>query len=61
MLLVSPAIETPVAAAQTTKLTWLKFRRWAVRRLIVLTVLLTLYVLSIGPMWWVWYSGHRVT
>ena len=61
MLLVSPAIETPVAAAQTTKLTWLKFRRWAVRRLIVLTVLLTLYVLSIGPMWWVWYSGMYVS
>ncbi len=61
MSLASPAAETPVTAAPTSKLTWAKFRRWAVRRLIVLTVLLTLYVLSIGPMWWAWYSGMYVS
>lgn len=61
MSLAPPATETPVAAAQTSKLTWPRLRRWAVRRLIVLTVLLTLYVLSIGPMWWAWYSGMFVS
>ena len=38
-----------------------KVRRWAVKRLIALAVLTTLYVLSIGPMWWVWYSGMYVS
>ena len=26
-----------------------------------MAVLLTLYVLSIGPMWWAWYSGMYVS
>jgi hypothetical protein len=29
--------------------------------MIVLAVLVTLYVLSIGPMWWAWYSGMYVS
>lgn len=53
--------ETAVAVVPTTGLTWLKFRRWAVRRLIVLSVSMTLYVLSIGPMWWAWFSGMHVS
>ncbi len=53
--------ETTIAVTPPTGLTWLKFRRWAVRRGLALTVLLTLYVLSIGPMWWVWYSGMYVS
>lgn len=61
MSFATSAAETPVAAALPSKRTWRKFRRWAVRRLIVLTVLLTLYVLSIGPMWWAWYSGMYVS
>lgn len=57
----TPAAETPIAAAQPPGLTWPKFRAWAMRRLVVLLVLLTLYVLSIGPMWWAWYSGMYVS
>lgn len=53
--------ETTIAVTPPTGLTWLKFRRWAVRRGLTLTVLLTLYMLSIGPMWWVWYSGMYVS
>lgn len=52
---VAAPTETPVG------LTWPKFRRWARRRLIVTVVLLTFYVLSIGPMWWAWYSGMYVS
>lgn len=38
-------------------MTWPNFRRRVVRHVILLTILLTLYVLSIGPMWWSWFSG----
>ena len=55
------AADTPLESVPPSKLKWQKFRRWAVRRLIVLFVLLTLYVLSIGPMWWSWYSGMYVS
>ena len=61
MSLATPAAETSIVAAPTPGLTWPKFRRWAVRRVAVITVLLTLYVLSIGPMWWAWYSGMYVS
>lgn len=61
MLIEPSAVESPPEAAPSTGLTWPKFRRWAVRRVIVLAVLLTLYVLSIGPMWWAWYSGMYVS
>lgn len=56
----SPASET-LAAPSPKKWTWTRFRRALVRRLIVWSILLTLYVLSIGPMWWVWYSGMYVS
>lgn len=56
-----PAAETPILVPPPPKLTWAKFRRWAVRRMLVGLVLLTLYVLSIGPMWWAWYSGMYVS
>ena len=53
--------DSPREATPPTGLTWPKFRRWALRRSIVLLVLTTLYVLSIGPMWWAWYSGMYVS
>ena len=53
--------ETAITSARPTGLTWPKFRRWAKRRAIALLVLMTLYVLSIGPMWWAWYSGMYVS
>lgn len=53
--------ETPLATATPTRWTWAKFRQWAIRRIIALAVLTTLYVLSIGPMWWAWYSGMYVS
>jgi hypothetical protein len=37
------------------------FRRRVVRSALLLVILLTLYVLSIGPMWWAWYSGMYVS
>lgn len=61
MSLAAPVSDTPIQAAPPTGLTWAKFRRWAVRRSIVLAVLTTLYVLSIGPMYWIWYSGMYVS
>ena len=61
MCIAPPISETTIAVSPPTGLTWLKFRRWAVRRVLALTVLLTLYLLSIGPMWWVWYSGMYVS
>lgn len=61
MLIKPSAAETPPEATSPTGLTWPKLRRWAVRRTIALLVLLTLYVLSIGPMWWAWYSGMYVS
>ena len=61
MSLVPPPAESLPEAAPPTGLTWPKFRRWAVKRLIVMTILTTLYVLSIGPMWWTWYSGMYVS
>ena len=33
-------------------------RRAIVRRLVVAAVLLTLYVLSIGPLYWEWYDSR---
>ena len=50
----------PTASPDAARRTWPTFRRWAFRRLLALAVLLALYVLSIGPMWWVWYSGMYV-
>ncbi len=50
----------PASTAPKPGLTWLKVRRFLVRRLVSTILLLTLYVLSIGPMWWVWYSGMYV-
>lgn len=38
----------------------MKLRRFLWRRLLMTFVFLLLYVLSIGPMWWVWYSGMYV-
>ncbi len=61
MSIAPPISETTIAVRPPTGWTWLKFRRWAVRRALALTVLLTLYVLSIGPMWWYWYSGMYVS
>lgn len=37
------------------------FRRRVARCALLLVTLLTLYVLSIGPMWWAWYSGMYVS
>lgn len=51
---------TPATTSQKPRLTWPKVRRFLLRRLLMTIVLLTLYVLSIGPMWWVWYSGMYV-
>ncbi|MFM9963858.1 MAG: hypothetical protein ACKV2Q_21875 [Planctomycetaceae bacterium] len=53
--------DIPASTEKPVGLTWPKFRRWAIRRLIVLTVSMTLYVLSIGPMWWAWFSGMHVS
>ncbi|MCX7419063.1 MAG: hypothetical protein NT013_05940 [Planctomycetia bacterium] len=50
----------PASTAQKPGLTWLKVRRFLLRRLLSTILLLTVYVLSIGPMWWVWYSGMYV-
>lgn len=61
MLVNPPAAVPKPEDASPKQLTWIKLRRWAVRRLVVLSVLLTLYVLSIGPMWWAWYSGMYVS
>lgn len=51
------SVPTPAITSQPSRLTWLKVRRILLRRFLATVVLLTLYVLSIGPMWWVWYSG----
>ena len=48
------------ATPQKPRLTWSSWRRWVLRRILATFILLTLYVLSIGPMWWVWYSGMYV-
>ena len=56
----APSLPTPVTPSLKPRLTWPKFRRWLLRRLLATAVLLMLYVLSIGPMWWVWYSGMYV-
>ena len=61
MSLAPAASDVPAPTEKAVGPTWSKFRRWAVRRLIVMLVLLTLYVLSIGPMWWAWYSGMYVS
>ena len=61
MSLAPAATDVPASAETPAGMTWPKFRRWAVRRLIALLVVLTLYVLSIGPMWWEWYSGMYVS
>ncbi len=61
MSLAPPLVESLPEVAPPAGLTWLKFRRWAVKRLIVLAIFTTLYVLSIGPMWWTWYSGMYVS
>lgn len=61
MALEPSAAESPQEVARPAGLTWPKFRRWALRCLVLLIALLTLYVLSIGPMWWAWYSGMYVS
>lgn len=54
--LASPAPNAPSAARPG-----LSFRRRVARCALLLAILLTLYVLSIGPMWWAWYSGMYVS
>lgn len=44
-------------AVPRPRLAWPDVRRFVIRRFIALVVLLALYTLSIGPMWWMWYSG----
>ncbi len=61
MSLAPVATDAPAPTETPAGTSWPKFRRWAVRRLIALLVALTLYVLSIGPMWWAWYSGMYVS
>jgi hypothetical protein len=58
----SPVAVDPIpnSTTQMPLLIWLKVRRFLWRRLLATVVLLLLYVLSIGPMWWVWYSGMYV-
>ncbi len=57
----SVVTESAPPVPQTSRSTWPKFRRWAIRRLIGLIVVIAVYVLSIGPMWWAWYSGMYVS
>ena len=61
MSLASSPSETAATVVPPARLTWPKVRRWAVKRLSALAVLTTLYVLSIGPMWWQWYDGMYVS
>ena len=61
MSLAPAAADAPAPTETPVGTSWPKFRRWAVRRLIALLIALTLYVLSIGPMWWEWYSGMYVS
>ncbi len=57
-----PQIESPqrLPVPVVSRWNWPSLRRWWVRRLIGLVVFLSLYVLSIGPMWWAWYIGMYV-
>ena len=61
MSLAPAAPDSPDPPVKPTGLTWRKVGRWAVRRIVTLMVCLTLYVLSIGPMYWRWYSGMYVS
>ncbi len=61
MSLAPLASDVPAPTEKTAGMTRSKFRRWAVRRLIAMVLLTMLYVLSIGPMWWEWYSGMYVS
>lgn len=51
---VQPA-SLPAAGAFTV------WRRRIGRQLLLWGIFLTFYFLSIGPMWWVWYSGMYVS
>lgn len=56
----APATTAPPPVIPQPLSIWLKVRRFLWRRLLMTVVFLLLYVLSIGPMWWVWYSGMYV-
>ncbi len=61
MSLTSPTTEISSPVIPSPKPIASSWKRRVIRHLLLWVVLLTVYVLSIGPMWWAWYSGTFVS
>ncbi len=54
----SRTLEQTDQQSQATPKQW-SWRRYIINSLIQVTVLLSLYILSIGPLFWQWYSSFN--